>query len=183
MSTSNKKERLLALPLLSRIRESDCSLSLSDERSVKVSLYSALAHIYLFRCQPRNCSKPIAIFGCSCKSRLKVVNSFINSRPVDGFPLVAKLTTCKTRTVRYLWISYISTNQSLLLRHTCDKSARFHVRTQIPILRITHRHLLFITSSAVCVIAWSCDLATQREHMRFTKFQIGDNCWDLRSHL
>jgi len=48
----NKKERLLALPLLSWIRRSSCLLPLSDERSVKVSLYSALARLYLFRRQP-----------------------------------------------------------------------------------------------------------------------------------
>jgi hypothetical protein len=42
------------------------------------------------------------------------------------------------------------------------------------ILCITRRLLLFITSSAVCVIAWSRDLATQWEHIRFTKFQMED---------
>ena len=50
----------------------------------------------------------------------------------------------------------------------------FALGHKVPILRITHRLLLFITSSAVYVIAWSRDRATQREHIRFTKFQIGD---------
>ena len=127
--------------------------------------------------------KPVAIFGCSCKSRLKVVNSFINSGPFDRIPLVAELTICKTRTVRYLWISYIHTNHSLLLNAPVISQHVFTSGHRILILCITHRLLLFITSSAVCVFAWSRDLATRREHIRFTKFQIGDNYWDLRSHL
>jgi hypothetical protein len=59
--------------------------------------------------------QPIAIFGCSCKSRLKVANSFTNSRPVNRFPLAAQFSICKIRTIRHLWKTYIHTNHSLLL--------------------------------------------------------------------
>lgn len=97
--------------------------------------------------------KPIAIFGCSCKSRLKVVNSFVNSCPVNKFPLVAELTVCRTRTVRCLWISYIHNNHFLLLDAPVISQYVFTSRHKVLILCITHRLLLSITSSAVCVIA------------------------------
>ena len=58
---------------------------------------------------------PFTFFGCSCKSRLKVVDSFLNCIPVNGSPLIAQFAICKIRTVGYLWMSYIHTNHSLLL--------------------------------------------------------------------
>ena len=52
---SNRENELLHSPLPSRIRESGRPLPLSKERSIKISLYSAQAHLYLFRCQPKSC--------------------------------------------------------------------------------------------------------------------------------
>lgn len=55
--------------LLRRIRESSCLFSLSNKRNVKVSLYSALERLYLFRRQS---------VSLLCKLRLKVAESFFS---------------------------------------------------------------------------------------------------------
>ena len=79
---SDKRKQLPAFPLLGWIRRSSCLLPLSDERSVKVSLYSALARLFLFRRQS---------FWLLLQIELKVVDSFFLSvRPVplgiSGYP-------------------------------------------------------------------------------------------------
>ena len=61
---SDKRKRLPAFPLLGWIRRSSCLLPLSDERSEKVSLYSALARLYLFRRQSLWLLLQIVIEGC-----------------------------------------------------------------------------------------------------------------------
>jgi len=87
--------------------------------------------------------------------------------------LVAEFAICKIRTVKYLWISYIHNNHSLLLNAPVISQHVFTSRHWILILCITHRLLLFITSSAVCVIAWPCDLTRGNTYgLPSSKFRI-----------